>query len=272
MQVDFVKMEGAGNDFIMIDGRGGTFLDGDMGAFAAKYGPRKRGIGADGIIVLLPAAEEEHDFRMRFFNPDGSEAEMCGNGARCIALFAHGLGVAGRSMRFSTAAGPIEAEMTEGGVKLHMTPAPAIQEVPGLAVADRTVDILYTNTGVPHAVIPVDNIETVDVGGLGTAIRYHDRFRPAGTNVDFIVRTGENTVSLRTYERGVEDETLACGTGACAAALAASHAFGMSSPVAVRTRGGDILTIYFTAAVDGSYPELYLEGPAKEVFRGSAPW
>jgi diaminopimelate epimerase len=272
MQVDFVKMEGAGNDFIMLDGRNTPLPEKDFSGFAARCGDRKRGIGSDGLLVLLPAGQQGFDFTMRFFNPDGSEAEMCGNGARCISLFAHNLGITGKKMRFSTNAGPVSAEITKAGVKLHMPSAPAITNVPGLDVAGKKLDVFFTNTGVPHAVVVMDDLDNVDIKTLGSAIRYHNRFKPAGTNANFIKSAGGNKIILRTYERGVEDETLACGTGACASALVASKVFGMKSPVSVLTRGNDTLVIYFKQAKDGSFPEVFLEGPAREVFRGTVPW
>jgi len=272
MLVDFVKMEGAGNDFIAIDGRSSPLPASDYGGFIARCSDRKRGIGSDGMLVLLPAAQKGFDFVMRFFNPDGSEAEMCGNGARCIALFAYKAGASREKMRFNTAAGPVEAEITPSGVKLKMPPAPAIQDIRSLEAAGQKLDVFFTTAGVPHAVTPVEDIENTDVKKLGSAIRHHERFRPAGTNANFIVREAANAIKLRTYERGVEDETLACGTGATASALAASRLYGMGSPVSVLTRGGDTLVIHFRRLPDGSYDDIYLEGPAKEVFSGTVEW
>lgn len=269
--VNFTKMEGAGNDFLLIDGRGEPLPEADFSRFAAFYCTRRRGVGSDGLLVLLAAKKAGFDFDMRFFNPDGSEAEMCGNGARCIALFAHRLGAAGEEMRFNTVAGPVEAEITKGGVKLRMPPSPAVIEKP-VEIDGATYQLLFTTSGVPHAVLPVDDIEAVDVKGLGSAIRWHEAFRPAGTNANFVVRTGDSAVSLRTYERGVEDETLACGTGACASAVVAVEKLGVKPPVKVLTRGGDTLLIHLERAADGSFPDVYLEGPAVEVFKGTARW
>jgi len=270
-RVQFTKMEGAGNDFLAVDGRSQPLAAADYGRFAARYCRRRRGVGADGLLVLLEAREPGYDFAMRFFNPDGSEAEMCGNGARCIALFAHRLGAAGRRMRFQTVAGPVEASITAGGVRLLMPPVPAPEEREVEAAGRRHL-LYFTTCGVPHAVLPVEELETVDVAGLGAAIRYHPAFQPAGTNANFIEKAAGDTLRLRTYERGVEAETLACGTGACSAAAVAVGRLGLRPPVRVLTRGGDALLIHLEEAEDGSFPRVELEGPAVEVFRGEVEW
>lgn len=267
--IRFTKMEGAGNDFVLLDGRNEPLAD--YSRFAAHYCRRRRGIGSDGLLVLLPPGEPGCDFQMRFFNPDGSEAAMCGNGARCIAIFANRLGAAGRRMRFGTIAGSVEAEITGIGAKLKMPSAPPVRTMQ-LEAAGKRYELAFVVCGVPHVVLPVEDLAALDVPALGAALRYHAAFQPAGTNANFIVKTGDDGVSLRTYERGVEAETLACGTGACAAAIVAAEMLAVRSPVKVLTRGGDVLVVHLERGGDGGWPYVHLEGPAVEVYRGAVNW
>lgn len=249
----FVKMHGAGNDFVMVDDRAGT-LPVDSPAFVRLVANRPDGVGCEGVIFVRRSADL--DFEMRFFNPDGSEAELCGNGARCVAAFALEIGAAkSRAMRFGTLAGAIEAEVLQDGQVRISMPEP------------RDLREGFVNSGVPHRVVEVDDLAAADVAGEGRRIRFSDEFAPAGTNVDFVRTTGPGSLSIRTYERGVEAESFACGTGAVAAALVGVAQKGMSFPVTVTTAGGHVLTVDGTW--DGSrFSSVTLAGPVKRVFCG----
>jgi diaminopimelate epimerase len=206
------------------------------------------------------------DFQWHFFNADGSSAEMCGNGGRCAARFAHDLGLAGEHMLFDTLAGPIQAWVQGATVKLQMVP-------PQGAYCDLTLEALGgrvsmhgVNTGVPHAVVPVEDLAAAPVRELGRALRFHEHFAPAGTNVNFVLVQG-GELRVRTYERGVEDETLACGTGAVASALVAGSQGWLKSPVDVRVASGETLKVHFDAAGQG-FGQVLLEGAASYVYQG----
>jgi len=252
MKIPFVKMHGAGNDFVMIDDRAETFPA--DAAHVAAIANRPDGIGCEGVILLRKSATA--DFAMKFFNPDGSEAELCGNGARCVAAFALAIGaVTSPRMRFETLAGLVGAEVLgDGRVKVAM-PLPK----------DLRRD--FVNSGVPHKIVPVEDLAAADVDGEGRRIRYSDEFAPAGTNVDFVRFRPPHALDLRTYERGVEAESGACGTGAVAAAVVGVAQYGLAFPVDVRTSGGDVLTI--GGARDGeSFRDITLTGPTKVAFVG----
>jgi diaminopimelate epimerase len=221
-------------------------------------------VGADGLILV--EASENADFRWRFYNSDGSRAEMCGNGARCVARFAHLNGIAGEEMKFETDVGLVCAEILDDRVRIKMTD-------PGKLLMDQEIELdgkAYqyhsVNTGVPHVVVPVDGIEDVDVRHLGREIRFHERFQPDGTNANFIMRR-EDRIVIRTYERGVEDETLACGTGAVAAALTSAMGQGTPSPVHLQTRSGEVLKVYFRQSGE-IFSEVHLEGDARVIYTG----
>jgi diaminopimelate epimerase len=268
MGLAFWKMHGTGNDFIVADNRGGAVAESQHLAFAARYCPRRTAVGADGVLLVEPAPDGAYDFRMRYLNADGSEAEMCGNGARCIACFAHAVGAAGREMRFLTGAGAVGATVTGQGAVIDM-PEPTQPEELSIAVGGRRLDVWFLTTGVPHAVVPVKNLDAVEVVAQGRAIRYHQSFLPAGANANFMTCQGKG-IAIRTYERGVEDETLACGTGAAASALAAARAWGLGSPLGVAVAGGR-LRIHFEEC-DGQFTNLRLEGPAQVAYRGELDW
>jgi diaminopimelate epimerase len=261
----FTKMNGAGNDFILFDNRtGGVDLDRNQ---IAQLCNRHRGIGADGIL-LLEKPTNRADFRMRYFNADGGEAEMCGNGARCFARFANKLAGQQGKISFETPAGVISAELKGDLVTLRMTEPSDLRlnvELP-MAAGNKTVH--FINSGVPHVVIPVSKIEGADVRRDGTTIRYHKMFSPNGTNVNFIEKRGPNKIAIRTYERGVEDETLACGTGIVASALIFAASEKSSSPITVLARGGDELQVGFDK-VEGGFRNVTLTGPAEFVFEGT---
>lgn len=281
--IPFWKMAGAGNDFVVVDNRGRALAESELAAFARATGDRRRGVGSDGLLAVEAGRVRGADFRMRFFNPDGSEAEMCGNGSRCIALFAREIGAAPESMRFETLAGTVSAEIAGGGPAAGGGSIVRVT-LPDVAPAERFTltdlpcgeprEFVFLNTGVPHAVVALADeaaLEAVPVKKAGGAIRRHARFAPAGTNADFLVRLGASRVRVRTYERGVEGETLACGTGAVASAIAASILWDAAPPVEVETRGGETLTIRFEREDDGAR-NVTLEGPVGVSFRGEYDW
>jgi diaminopimelate epimerase len=260
----FWKMHGAGNDFVLIDDRErkAPAADGD---WVARVCARRTGVGADGLILIQPSAQA--DFRVRFFNPDGKEAEMCGNGARCAARLACEIGVAPRSMTMETEAGLVRAEVVGADIRLGMTPPSAWRLRQRLEAEGQTLEYDFVNTGVPHAVVTCAELERCDVRRLGAAIRHHRAFQPNGANADFIRVEGDHALRIRTYERGVEDETLACGTGIVAAALVAARRGEVRPPVVVTAAGGDRLTVDFRLAGEGA-DRVTLLGPAVHVFRG----
>jgi diaminopimelate epimerase len=263
--IAFTKMSGSGNDFILIDNRGGILDEERLRELVVGVCRRRLSVGADGVILIENSTRA--DFRWRFFNADGSPAEMCGNGARCAARFAFREKIAGARLCFETGAGLISARVDEPRVRLRLTDPHGLRldiALP-LASGERTVSCL--NTGVPHCVVPVGDLEALDVVGLGREIRRHPQFAPEGTNANFFMPEPAGGIALRTYERGVEDETLACGTGAAAAALVAARTLNLASPVAVRTRSGETLTVFFKTAADG-FRDVEQEGGARLVYTG----
>lgn len=266
MQIPFWKMHGASNDFILADDRGLTFPTRDT-AWLTQVMSRRTGVGSEGILLIQPARAGGH-FRMRFFNPDGGEVEMCGNGARCVARLAHELGAAPAIMTFETIAGPIGAEVRGDRVLLHMTEPKDWRMNVTLDVDGSRVAAHFVNSGVPHAVVPVKDLAAVNVQQLGAAIRHHREFAPKGTNANFIQVTGGDSLRLRTYERGVEAETLACGTGIVASGLIAGRLGLVKPPVHITAASGDILEVNYAATADGA-THVTLLGPAVHVFRGT---
>src|SRR5215471_1891368 len=261
----FTKMNGAGNDFILFDNRTGD-IDLDRKQIA-KLCDRHRGIGADGIL-LLEKPTNRADFRMRYFNADGGEAEMCGNGARCFARFANKVGGRKEKISFETPAGVISAQLKGDLVTLRMTEPSDLRLDVDLSVATENKTVHFINSGVPHVVIPVAKIDNADVQRDGAAIRYHKMFSPNGTNVNFIEKRAANKIAIRTYERGVENETLACGTGIVASALIFAEIESIDGPITVTARGGDELQVGFER-VDGGFRNVTLTGPAEFVFEGA---
>jgi diaminopimelate epimerase len=261
----FTKMNGAGNDFILIDNRAGdVHLDRSQ---IAHLCDRHRGIGADGILLLEQAANHA-DFRMRYFNADGGEAEMCGNGARCFARFANEIAGAQKKISFETPAGLITAELMGDLVTLQMTEPTDLRLDIELPVANVNKTVHFINSGVPHVVVPAPRINDVDVRREGSAIRYHKMFSPKGANVNFIEKRGPKKIAVRTYERGVEDETLACGTGIVASALIFATTENTNGPITVMARGGDELQVGFEKS-DNGFRDVMLTGPAEFVFEGT---
>jgi len=265
VRLDFAKMTGAGNDFIVIDDRANAIGD-DARELARELCRRRVSVGADGLILLMPSAR--YDFRMRYFNADGSEADMCGNGGRCVARFAHDLGVAGPEMKFESRSGVHQAVVGPDGVRLGMTePRAMLLDFPITLHGERIV-LHRVNTGVPHAVLEVEGLDLYPVAEKGRAIRMHEAFLPEGTNADFVSALPDGGLSLRTYERGVEDETLACGTGAVASAVVMAALGRVRPPVSVRTRSGGTLVVDFYMS-DLGFCDVTLKGDAVTVYRGA---
>jgi diaminopimelate epimerase len=236
-------MSGSGNDFILIDHRELFLKEDRLKELIRKVCRRRVSVGADGLILI--ERSEKADFKWRFYNADGGEAEMCGNGGRCAARFAYLKGIAGPSLKFETLAGILSAQVDGKRVKLEMT-KPFGLKLDETIVIDGEKQIFSSiNTGVPHAVLFVEDLEGVGIVPIGRAIRFHSNFAPSGTNVNFIRLEKGSQLSIRTYERGVEDETLACGTGAVASALIAAFKGLVKSPVSIKTRGGEVLAVYF---------------------------
>jgi diaminopimelate epimerase len=271
-RIPFTKMTGSGNDFILIDNRS-LRIEGEerQRELARKACRHKLSVGADGLILL--ENDEEVDFQWRFYNADGSVAEMCGNGARCAARFAFLAGITSKTfMAFRTLAGIIEAELRGERVKIRTTPPSGFRTRFELEAAERSFVLDFLNTGVPHAVHFVETaaaLEEAHVLEWGRALRFHRYFQPAGSNVNFVHVRDAHHLTIRTYERGVEGETLACGTGSIASAILAAARGWAESPVDVLTRSGETLTIYFTRTQgepDSPFSEVCLEGDARVVY------
>ncbi|MFH1416497.1 MAG: diaminopimelate epimerase [Elusimicrobiota bacterium] len=271
MNIDFVKIEGAGNDFVLIDRI-------DTGSETIKWKKvvpslcrRKFGIGADGVLVLEP--HDDSDFKMRIFNPDGGEVSMCGNGARCSAYYYFSREEVS-STKFCTGAGIMRAEASKKGrIRLSMTQPTGIELDILIRTEDGELSVSFIDTGVPHVVVETEKLDSLDVEKLGRAIRHNERFLPEGTNADFLQVTGKSSLEVRTYERGVEGETLACGTGAVASAIIASLKNKVVPPVDIKTRGGDVMKVYFQKSDDedliSRIYDVKLEGAVNRVFTGS---
>ena len=264
--IEFWKMNGSGNDFILIDNRNGQIKDEKMGLLVERACRRRESVGADGVIFVIES--DRYDFGWRFFNADGGEVEMCGNGGRCVSRFAFLNGIAGPKMIFETLAGPISAEVKGSMVKVLMPKPTGISMDLDLERQQGWVSVDFINTGVPHVVVNIENLfDHHLVKEQGRTIRYHPHFSPEGTNANFMKIIGPNELEIRTYERGVEDETLACGTGAIACALVASIRGSVSaSPVKVKTRSGEELTIHFKRNGD-SFEQVELEGNTSVVYK-----
>ncbi len=264
--IPFFKMSGSGNDFILIDNREAIVPEESLHKLIVGACRRKLSVGADGLILIEPS--KTVDFKWRFFNADGSEGEMCGNGARCAARFACLNGIAGSQLAFETIAGIIQADVGEHTVKLRMTDPGALTTGIELDLdeAPSPLQVSSINTGVPHVVAVVEDVDPLDVFAVGRRIRHHNAFAPSGTNVNFVAMDASGKIKIRTYERGVEDETLACGTGNVAAAITLAHSRGITSPVTLNARGGR-LTVHFSR--DGErYRDVYLEGNARVIYEG----
>ncbi|MEA1992505.1 MAG: diaminopimelate epimerase [Thermodesulfobacteriota bacterium] len=261
----FKKMHGSGNDFILIDNREGKIRDSHGPDLAALLCRRKFGVGADGLILI----ENSHraDFKWHFFNADGSKAEMCGNGGRCAARFAYMTGIAPRKLSFETEAGIIRADVKGSTVKLQLPQPKDLNLDVSVEIHGETFSLHCLNTGVPHAVYFTPDLESVPIFEWGRLIRFDPCFQPAGTNADFVQIFDRHNILIRTYERGVENETMACGTGAVASAILSACKDLTESPVKVKTQGGEALTVYFHP--DGQeFREVFLEGETVLVYSG----
>jgi diaminopimelate epimerase len=265
MVVNFTKMSGAGNDFVLIDNRSQTIpIDAPQ---AVRMCDRHRGIGADGLIVLKPCASGKADWAWDFYNSDGSLAEMCGNGARCFGRFVRGLTGAKDSFTFETRAGVLTARFNGDAVTVTLTSPKDLrlnQTVP-LSIGPTAIHSL--DTGVPHAVLFVSDADKAMVQNVGSEVRYHSHFAPRGTNVNFVQLLGGNSIRVRTYERGVEGETLACGTGVTASALIASELHHLRPPIPVQVLDGRKLEVNFDKK-GNEFTNVALSGPADFIFEG----
>jgi diaminopimelate epimerase len=264
-KIPFMKFSGAGNDFIVIDNRRRIIEPKAMASFVAHVCRHHLSVGADGLIFIEKSRRA--DFRWRFFNDDGGEADFCGNGARCAARFAYLKKIATKAMRFEGKAGIVEAEVHGYRVTVRVPDPSAAQVNLHIPIDGTTHEGHSINTGVPHCVYFIPNTVQADVVGIGRATRFHDVFDPAGTNVNFAQVVDRHTVHLRTYERGVEAETLACGSGSIAAALVAALVHKVESPVTVVPKSGLALTVTFRR--DGErFTDVTLTGEARAIYDG----
>jgi len=264
--IKFTKAVATGNDFVIIDNRASA-LKGDLPRIARKFCDRFHGVGADGL--LLVEKSNSADFKMRIFNSDGSEAEMCGNGSRSAALYAFAKRIAPADMKIETMAGVLSANVRGKIVKVKLTDPKDIQWNLCLMIHECPYKVSFANTGVPHVIHFVKDLESVEIKNLGAKMRYHEEFSPHGANVDFVKITDKksNKIAVRTYERGVENETLACGTGAVASAIISAESEKLLSPVTVETRSGEVLKVYFESK-DGNFKNVYLKGKVELVYEG----
>jgi diaminopimelate epimerase len=268
MKVKFAKMTGAGNDFVVIDNRSRDIRNGPR--VAKILCNRRWGIGADGLLLLEKSRRAS--YRMMYYNADGSYGGMCGNGGRCIAFYAFSARIAKRKHSFEALDYVYNVDVGKNVVVLSMKDPRRLKVDKKLRLGSRQVSVNFIDTGSPHVVIPVESLkgrrslDELDVVGIGRTIRQHRDFAPAGTNVNFVERDGPNRIRMRTYERGVEDETLACGTGSIASAIVATHLWNMHSPVTVIPRSRVPLRVEFS---EGRFiSNVRLIGPAKVVYTG----
>jgi diaminopimelate epimerase len=266
MRVEFTKMNGAGNDFVLIDNRAQkTKLNRDQ---VVRVCDRHRGVGSDGLILLMPATSGRADWAWEFFNSDGSTGEMCGNGARCFAKFVKKTTGLNRDFTFETEAGVISARFQGERVTVNLTPPIGLRLNEKLSLSGGPQTMHSLNTGVPHAILFVPDADKAMVMQLGPEIRRHPHFGAKGTNVNFVQVLGPNQIRVRTFERGVEGETLACGTGVTASALISARVHNFRSPVRVQVQGGDQLEVSF-GDLKGEFSDVWLTGPADFVFDGA---
>lgn len=261
--IKFTKVVASGNDFVIIQN-----YNRDLSKLAKTLCDRKYGIGADGLLVLGKSSRA--DFKMRIFNPDGSEAEMCGNGLRCAALFSVKYSAFSvQKKKIESKAGILEAEVKGARVKVKMTQPKNIKLNIPLKINNRKIKVNFIDTGVPHTVIFVEGLDKIDAANLGRQVRFHQKFMPRGTNVDFVEVIDKNNIKIRTYERGVEDETLACGTGSVAAALITAYSLPLTAcnQINVHTKSGEVLKVYFDKIGKNKF-DVWLKGRAKKIYKG----
>ena len=265
MLLDFTKMNGAGNDFIFLDNRAGKIQL--TPAQIVRLCDRHRGVGADGVMLLVPSRTGQADWAWDFYNSDGSAGEMCGNGARCFGRFVQKTAGVSGSFTFETGAGIITAALQGAFVTVNLTLPRDLRLHEQVRLSTGVETIHSLNTGVPHAVLYVPDADQAMVMSLGPEIRRHAHFSPRGTNVNFVQVLGPNHIRVRTFERGVEGETLACGTGVSAAAMVSARVHGFTSPVKVQVQGGDLLEVSFKDH-GTDFEDVRLAGPAEFVFEG----
>ncbi|MCZ7557273.1 MAG: diaminopimelate epimerase [Bacteroidia bacterium] len=278
--IAFTKAEGAQNDFVIVDDRTRVLTDDDRRRFAQLTAHRRKGVGSDGTIII--DASETHDFTMHFFNPDGSVGSMCGNGGRCAALFAWKKQIAAANMCFEVLGRSYTASVQGDEITLSFPPPRSIEGWKDLDLNTDTLRIFVIDTGAPHVVLLHEQLpesfavdfEELDMRRIGRIVRHHQYFAPVGVNVNVLRKHGL-ALDIRTFEKGVEDETEACGTGTIAAAIAAHIHYGIAPPLELHTHGGDTLHVGFSPAsehnfLDTRYYEnaLFLHGPARLVFDG----
>jgi diaminopimelate epimerase len=257
MQIEFYKYQGTGNDFVMIDNRS-NFFPKDNIQLIARLCDRRFGIGGDGLILL--ENDTETDFKMVYYNSDGNQSSMCGNGGRCLVAFAKKLNVIQDNTTFIATDGLHHASVAENGiVSLQMIDVPEVKITP---------DYVFMNTGSPHHIQLVEDLEHYNVKENGASIRYGELYGKQGSNINFVKKIDETTFSLRTYERGVEDETLACGTGATAVAIA-MNVLGetKANSIDLNVEGGKLVVSFDEK--DGKFTNVFLKGPAEFVFKGT---
>lgn len=264
MRLPFTKMHGAGNDFVMMDNRNGQVcLNISQIAWLCD---RHRGVGADGLLLVEPPMQNA-DFRMRYYNSDGREAEMCGNGTRCFIRYAQRIsGIQSKILSFETPAGVIRGIILDDHVEIQMSNPTHYRPPTTLQLEGGPEEVYFINTGVPHAVVFVDQVENIHVNRRGAELRHHSTFAPHGTNVNFVQILAPNHLRIRTYERGVEAETLACGTGIVASALLHHQRSAVHSPLHVTVQGGDTLQVSFENSPN--FRNVRMLGPAAFVFDG----
>lgn len=265
MKIRFTKMTGAGNDFVVIDNRKSLF--GDKADLARRVCDRHWGVGADGLLLLENG--QKSAYTMEYYNADGSHGGMCGNGGRCMAAYAVKHQIAPPVHSFEALGYEYAANVMGDEVTLQMKDPQDVRLNVMLPVQGGERTVHYVDTGAPHVVLMVEDVDALEeVVSLGRAIRRHEAFKPSGANVNFVQRTGPNAIRIRTYERGVEDETLACGTGSVATAVIGSLVWGLQPPIGVQVRSGSVLTVNFSSKPDGGMRGVELAGPVKTVFSG----
>ncbi len=278
--IHFTKAEGAQNDFVIVDDRAGELPDEERSRFAALSSHRRKGVGSDGAIYI--DTSDTHDFAMAFYNPDGSAGSMCGNGGRCAALFAVQNGIADREMRFTVLDRSYHARVDGNTVQLSFPPPLELRPAVTIDCDGEPCTVDYVDNGAPHIVVFADALPAslrapladLDMNHVGLLLRHHPHFAPRGGNVNILERQDAGVIAIRTFEKGVEGETEACGTGALASGMIAHLRAGAAPPVALHTHGGDILRIHFTPSDAPSddprhyADDLMLEGPAHLVFDG----
>lgn len=263
-KIPFSKYSGCGNDFVLIDNREGNFPT-ENGQLIRNLCRRSLGIGADGIVLLENSSDA--DYRMRIFNPDGNEAEMCGNGLRCLGMYLKEIGIPGNSFHIEVTKKIYPIQIEGKQVEVSMAPPEIFQKDLSIRIDHRDYQMDYLDTGVPHVVLFDDHIEEIDVNELGSKIRHHPLFAPKGANVNFATLKQGAFIELRTFERGVEAETLACGTGSAAVAIAASAKWGATNPITVKTRSGECLEFNLKQGPKG-ISQILMKGPANQIYSG----